>query len=185
MAFEKDLEQAKEKAKRVKLFGHDIHGVLTPNVFYCDIEGRRRYSFWHMDGFGDLSLSANGIQIAFLDSTSIDGEGLYRAKELKLDKGYYQVTDKVSKINELAQESGIGLEEVSYIGCEVTDLHVMKAVGFSIATADAIDEVKELADYITTAPGGRGPIRETCEFILRAMGKWETWVDKVTKMGYK
>ena len=185
MAFEKDIEQAKEKAKRVKLFGHDIHGVLTPNVFFCDIEGRRRYSFWHMDGFGDLSLYANGIQVAFLDSTSIDGEGLYRAKELKLDKGYFEVTDKVSKIEELAQASGIGLDEVSYIGCEVTDLEAMKVVGFPIATADAIDDATEAADYITAASGGRGAIREICEFILRAMGKWETWVDKVTKMGYK
>ena len=46
-------------------------------------------------------------------------------------------------------------------------------------------DVKEVADYITTAPGGRGPIRETCEFILRAMDQWEAWVEKVTKMGYK
>ena len=50
---------------------------------------------------------------------------------------------------------------MGYIGCEVTDIGVMKRVGFSVATADAIDEVKEIADYITTAPGGRGPIRES------------------------
>ena len=72
MALEKDLEKAKEKAKKVKLFAHDIHGVLTPNTFLCDIEGRLKYTFWHIDGFGDLSLTANGIQIAFLDTTSID-----------------------------------------------------------------------------------------------------------------
>jgi 3-deoxy-D-manno-octulosonate 8-phosphate phosphatase (KDO 8-P phosphatase) len=54
MAGEKDLEKAKEKAKNVKLFAHDIHGVLTPNTFMVDIEGKRRYTFWHMDGFGDL-----------------------------------------------------------------------------------------------------------------------------------
>ena len=45
--------------------------------------------------------------------------------------------------------------------------------------------MKELAHYITNAPGGRGPIREICEFILRSMGKWDEWVEKVTKMGYK
>lgn len=185
MAFEKNLDKAREKAKRVKLFVHDIHGILTPNTFFCDIEGKRRYAFWHMDGFGDLSLTANGIQIAFLDSTSIDEEGLYRAKELKLDKFYYRVKDKVAKLEELKKELGIDYENVGSIGSEVTDLALMKQSGFAVATIDAIDEVKEISDYITTAPGGRGAIRETCEFILRAMGKWEEWVEKVTRMGYK
>lgn len=185
MAIEKNFEKAKEKAKKVKLFAHDVHGVLTPNTFLCDIEGKRKYSFWHMDGFGDLSLTANGIQIAFLDTTSIDDEGLFRARELKLDKSYYKIKDKVTKIDDLKKELGISDENVSYIGCEVTDIDVMKRVGFAVATADAIDEVKEIADYVTTAPGGRGPIREICEFILRAMGKWEAWVEKVTQMGYK
>jgi len=185
MAFEKDLEKAKEKAKKVKLFAHDVHGVLTPNTFLCDIEGRRKYTFWHMDGFGDLSLTANGIQIAFLDTTSIDEEGLFRAKELKLDKFYYKIKDKVAKLEELKKGLGINDENISTIGCEITDLDVMKRVGFAVATSDAIDEVKAIADYVTMAPGGRGPIREVCEFILGAMGKWEDWVEKVTKMGYK
>ena len=142
MAFEKNLEKAKEKAKKVKLFAHDVHGVLTPDTFLCDIEGKRKYSFWHMDGFGDLSLTANGIQIAFLDTTSIDEEGLVRARELKLDKFYYKVTDKVTKLEELKKELGIDSENIGYIGCEVTDIAVMKKVGFAVATADAIDEVK-------------------------------------------
>ena len=185
MAGEKDLEKAKEKARQVKLFAHDIHGVLTPNTFMVDIEGKRRYTFWHMDGFGDLSLHANGIKVAYLDTSSIDDEGLYRARELKLDKGYYKIKDKWAKIEELKQELGIGDENVGYIGCEITDLDIMKKVGFAVATADAIEEAKAIADYVTAAPGGKGPIREVCEFILRSMGKWDEWVDKVTKMGYK
>ncbi len=185
MAFEKNLEEAKERAKKVKLFAHDVHGVITPDTFLCDVEGRRKYSFWHMDGFGDLSLTANGIQIAFLDTTSIDEEGLVRARELKLDKFYYRVTNKLAKLEELKKELGIDSENIGFIGCEVTDIAVMKNVGFAVATADAMDEVKEVAHYITIAPGGRGPIREVCEFILRAMGKWDDWVEKVTKMGYK
>jgi 3-deoxy-D-manno-octulosonate 8-phosphate phosphatase (KDO 8-P phosphatase) len=91
----------------------------------------------------------------------------------------------VTKLDGLKKELGIESENIGYIGSEVTDIPVMKKVGFAIATSDAIDEVKEIADYITTAPGGRGPIREVCEFILRSMGKWEEWVEKVTKMGYK
>jgi 3-deoxy-D-manno-octulosonate 8-phosphate phosphatase (KDO 8-P phosphatase) len=185
MAFEKDLNDAQERAKKIKLFCHDIHGVLTANNIFCDIEGNRRYGFWHMDGFGDLSFTANGIGVAFLDTTSIDGEGLFRAKELKLDKFYYSVTNKMAKIEELKKEMGITNEEVGYLGCELSDITPMKNAGFAVATADAIDEVKAFACYITKANGGRGAMREICEFVLRAMGKWDSWVEKVTKMGYK
>jgi 3-deoxy-D-manno-octulosonate 8-phosphate phosphatase (KDO 8-P phosphatase) len=185
MVFEKDLNVARERAKKVKLFAHDIHGVLTTNTVFCDVEGNRRYAFWHMDGFGDLSLMANDIKPIYLDSTSIDGEGLYRAKELKLDKFYYAVADRVAKLEELKKEFGFTDEQVGVIGCELTDLRLMQKAGFAVAVADAVPEVKQAAHYITNAPGGRGPIRETCEFILKAMGKWEEWVEKVTKMGYK
>lgn len=185
MAFEKNLDEARGRAKKVKLFGHDIHGVLTTNTLFCDTAGNKSYGFWHMDGFADLSLTANDIRIAFLDTTSIDGEGLFRAKELKLDKFYYAVADKLAKLEELEKELKITAAEVGYLGCELSDLPVMKRAGFAVATADAIGEVKALACYITKAEGGRGAMREVCEFILRAMDKWDGWVEKVTKMGYK
>ena len=100
----------------------------------------------------------NGVKPVYLDTSSIDDEGLYRAQELKLEKNYFKVTDKWAKIEELKKELGIGDENVGYIGCEITDLDIMKKVGFAVATADAIDEAKAIADYVTTAPGGRGPI---------------------------
>lgn len=185
MEFQNDMDKVRERARKVKLFGHDIHGALTTNTLTCDIEGNRRYGFWHMDGFGDLSLTANNIQIAFLDTTSIDGEGLFRAKELKLDKFYYSITDKAAKLDELVKGMGISYDEVGFLGCEVSDIPVMRKVGFGVATADARDEVKALASYITNNPGGRGAMREVCEVILRAQDKWDEWVTKVTKMGYK
>jgi 3-deoxy-D-manno-octulosonate 8-phosphate phosphatase (KDO 8-P phosphatase) len=185
MAFEKDVEKAKEKARKLKFFSHDIHGVLTTNTLFCDQEGNRRTGFWHMDGFGDLSFVANDVKIAFLDTTSVDSEGKFRATELKLDKFYYAVTDKSAKIEELKKEYGVSDEEVGMLCSDLSDIPAMKKMGFPVAVADALPEVKEAACYITNAPGGRGAMRELCEFVLRAQGKWDTWVEKVTKMGYK
>ncbi len=187
MAFEKDLNVAQQKAKEVKLFVHDIHGILTPNIVYCDQVGERRHEFWHMDGFGDLSLNMNGVTPIYLDSTSIDDEGLHRAKELKLDKHYFRTTpeQREAKLEEIRQQYGVTAGEIAYVGCEITDLQIMRGVGFSVAPLDAVDEVKELAHYVTQASGGRGTIRELCEFILRAKGLWDGWVEKVVKMGYK
>ncbi len=183
----KEAPDAKERAQKVKIFIHDVHGAITPNVVYCDQEGNRYYEFWHMDGFGDLSLLANGIKPIFLDSTSIDGEGLYRAKELKLENLYYNTTpeEKMDKFEQILKENGVTYEEVGYLGSDVFDLPFLKKVGFAVAPADAVDEVKEVAHLVTTVPAGRGVMREVCEYILRAKGLWEAWVDKVTKMGYK
>jgi 3-deoxy-D-manno-octulosonate 8-phosphate phosphatase (KDO 8-P phosphatase) len=185
MEYEKDVQKAIEKAKRVKLVAHDVHGVLTDNTFFCDVEGRRKYSFLHQDGFGHLSFKRLGIEVAFLDTTSLDDEGLYRARELKLEKHYYKVGNKMAKLEELQQELGISAEDVCYVGCDITDINIMKRIGLAVAPADAIDEAKKVADYVTIAPGGRGVIRELCEFILKAQGRWENWVEEVAKMGYK
>jgi 3-deoxy-D-manno-octulosonate 8-phosphate phosphatase (KDO 8-P phosphatase) len=184
-SFKKDVKKAIEKAKKVKLVAHDVHGVLTNNTLFCDVEGRRQYSFLHQDGFGHLSLKRLGTEVAFLDTTSIDNEGLYRVQELKLEKCYYRVQDKMAKLEELERELKISPENVCYVGCDITDIAIMKRVGLAVAPADAIDEVKKVADYVTTASGGRGVIRELCEFVLRAQGKWESWVEEVAKMGYK
>jgi 3-deoxy-D-manno-octulosonate 8-phosphate phosphatase (KDO 8-P phosphatase) len=184
-SFKKDLNKATEKAKRVKLVAQDVHGVLTNNTFFCDVEGRRQYSFLHQDGFGHLSFKRLGTEVAILDTTSIDNEGLYRVQELKLENCYHRVKDKMAKLEELEKELGISPEEVCYIGCDITDLNIMKGVGLAVAPADAIDEVKKVADYVTTSSGGRGVIRELCEFVFKAQGKWENWVEEVAKMGYK
>ena len=182
---EKDLNKAKEKAKEVKLVAHDVHGVLTNNTFFCDVDGRRKYSFLHQDGFGHLSFKRLGIEVAWLDTTSIDDEGLYRAQELKLEKCYHKVQDKMAKLEELEGELGISPQNVCYVGCDITDINIMKRVGLAVAPADAIDMVKSVADYVTSSPGGRGAIRELCEFILKGQGRWEDWVGEVAKMGYK
>jgi 3-deoxy-D-manno-octulosonate 8-phosphate phosphatase (KDO 8-P phosphatase) len=65
---------------------------------------------------------ANDIKPVFLDSTSIDGEGLFRAKELKLDKMYFAVTDKVAKLEELKKELALTDQQIGFIGCELTDI---------------------------------------------------------------
>lgn len=178
-------EEIINRAKKIKLFAHDVHGIITPNTFLCDLEGKRFYPFWHMDGFGDLSLSANGINVAILDTTSVDEEGLFRAKELKLENCYYRVEDKMAKLMELKKELQIEDEEIAFVGCEIYDIKVMKTVGLAFATQDARKEVKEVAHYVTKAEGGKGVIREICEIILRAQDKWEQWVETVKKRGYK
>ena len=62
--------------------------------------------------------------------------------------------------------------EAAFIGDDIIDIPVLKTAGFSVAVADALDIVKKTADYITQNKGGRGAVREICEMLLKAQGKW-------------
>ena len=79
---------------------------------------------------------------------------------------YEEVFAKILKKNKLAPE------EVAFLGDDIIDIPVLKAVGFSAAVADALDVVKKSVDYITKHSGGRGAVRELCDLILQAQGKW-------------
>ncbi len=80
--------------------------------------------------------------------------------------------EKIPILEEIQQASGIPLAEMAYAGDDLTDIVVMRRVGLAIATANARDEVKRAAHYVTKASGGRGAIREVAELLLRAQGHW-------------
>ena len=69
-------------------------------------------------------------------------------------------------------------QEVAYIGDDIVDLPAMRYVGFSIAVANAVEEVKEHADYITTRIGGDGAVREAIEYILKNSGQWQALMER-------
>ncbi len=72
-------------------------------------------------------------------------------------------------------------EDFCYVGDEMIDLGIMKRVGFSVAPADAAAEAKGAAHYITKVGGGKGVVREAAEFVLKAQGKWDSVINKISK----
>jgi 3-deoxy-D-manno-octulosonate 8-phosphate phosphatase (KDO 8-P phosphatase) len=87
----------------------------------------------------------------------------------------------MGKLEEFKKESGLGDKDFCYVGDEMIDLGIMKKVGFSVAPADASAEAREVADYITKVGGSKGVVREIAEFILKAQGKWESIINKISK----
>jgi 3-deoxy-D-manno-octulosonate 8-phosphate phosphatase (KDO 8-P phosphatase) len=81
--------------------------------------------------------------------------------------------DKVEALNEIMTAAGVALDECAFIGDDVADIAVMRRVGFAVAVADAVDETKQAAHYVTAAKGGHGAVREACDFILKAQGRWD------------
>jgi 3-deoxy-D-manno-octulosonate 8-phosphate phosphatase (KDO 8-P phosphatase) len=174
-------EAVAEKAKKVKFVILDIHGVLTDNILYYTEDGKKSECFSLRDRLGCKALMEGGIGLAFLTSkiTRTDEQvgKIYGIPPEKL----WGTSAKMGKLEEFKKESGLEDQDFCYVGDEMIDLGIMKKVGFSVAPADASVEAKEVADYITKVGGSKGVVREIAEFILKAQGKWESVIHKITK----
>ncbi len=170
-----------EKAKKVRFVILDIHGVLTDNILYYTEDGKKSECFSLRDRLGCKALMEGGIGLAFLTSkiTRTDEQvgKIYGIPPEKL----WGTSAKMGKLEEFKKESGLEDQDFCYVGDEMIDLGIMKKVGFSVAPADASVEAKGVADYITKVGGSKGVVREIAEFILKAQGKWESVINKISK----
>jgi len=174
-------EMATEKAKKVKFVVLDIHGVLTDNILYYTEDGKKSECFSLRDRLGCRALMEGGIGLAFLTSkiTRTDEQvgKIYGIPPEKL----WGTSAKMGKLEEFKKESGLEDQDFCYVGDEMIDLGVMKKVGLSVAPSDASVEAKEVADYVTKVGGSKGVVREIAEFILKAQGKWESVIHKISR----
>src|SRR5207247_1318261 len=96
-----------------------------------------------------------------------------RAADLWLDIVRLGVDDKLEAIDALAAEFSLSRESICYIGDDLLDLRAIQSVGFGVAVADAVEDVRRAAKYVTSVPGGRAPVREVVEVILKNTGRWD------------
>ncbi|MBI5441971.1 MAG: HAD hydrolase family protein [Deltaproteobacteria bacterium] len=176
-----DFTEAIERAKKIKMVVLDVHGVLTTGVVLYNEDGMKFQAFCHDDGFGANCLMMLGIDVALMTRKSKIVE--VRAAEVGI-KRVIQAKDKITKLQEVAGELGIGFDEICFVGDEIIDMGVMKQVGFAVSPANGVPEVQEVSHLVTQRAGGQGVLRELAEFILRAQGKWQGLVDKVSSKGW-
>ncbi len=178
---QKDKDTAVERAAKIKLVVLDVHGVLTSGMILYNDEGTKFQAFHHDDGFGANCLMMLGVDVAFMTRKS--KSAAIRAAEIGV-KNVYQAKNKLAKLEEVAAERGIGFDEICFVGDEIIDIGVMKEVGFAASPANGVPEVQEISHWVTERKGGEGMLRELAEFILRAQGKWQGLVDKVSSKGW-
>lgn len=164
---------ASEKAERIKAVVLDVDGVLTDGrIGYTGNSGREIKFFDAKDGLGIKLMQRVGILVGLLSGRRSEANGI-RARELGLDFIYQGVDDKRVGLDALLAERGLGADECLYIGDDLVDLPVMTRVGLAIAAGDAPPEVKQHADMVTTAHGGRGAVREAAVWLLTLRGEWD------------
>lgn len=148
-----------------KLVITDIDGVWTDGGMYYTADGDVMKRFSVKDGWGVIFLRELGIPVAIMTGEN-SPVVQKRAEKLKITHCYLHVGDKLSKAKEVCEELGITLADVAFIGDDLNDIHLLRAVGFSASPANTPDYVKREVNYVTRAHGGFGAFREFVEKIL-------------------
>jgi 3-deoxy-D-manno-octulosonate 8-phosphate phosphatase (KDO 8-P phosphatase) len=161
----------RKKAKKIKLLLLDVDGVLTDGRIIIDDRGVETKQFHVRDGQGISLLLSAGINVGFLTGRS-SRSVISRAKELNVKLVRQGVQNKLDAYNEIKRRSGLKDDQIAYVGDDVVDRPVLKLAGLAVSVADGWPELISTVDFVTSAGGGRGAVREIAELLLRTQGKW-------------
>ena len=157
----------------IKAFAFDIDGVATDGGVFCNSEGDLLRTYDAKDGFAIRMAAMHGFPLAVITGGS--SESIRKRMQgcgVKPEDVFLHCRDKRDQFAIFCERYGLQPSDVMYFGDDVPDLDVLKACGVAVCPADAVDEVKEAADWVTTKPGGKGCLREAIEATLRAQGQW-------------
>lgn len=161
-----------EKAKLVKIVIFDVDGVMTDGRIYVDDHGLEMKAFHVLDGLGIKLLQKNNINIAVISGRNAPGVAI-RMESLGIKHIFQGHIDKTEIYQDLLKNLGLQDHEVAYMGDDLPDLPLLKRVGLPITVPNAVKEVLDRTPFVTQAKGGKGAVREACELILKAQGRWE------------
>lgn len=167
-----DDKTVQQRASRIKLLLMDCDGVMTDARIWLTPDGDEQKAFHARDGQGISVWHRAGWESGIISgraSSSVER----RAHELKIKYVHQFAKAKLVALETVLTEAAVIADECCYIGDDLGDVGVMRQVGLAVAVADAADETKAVAHYVTTLQGGKGAIREVIELILKAQGRWD------------
>ena len=155
----------------IKLLVMDVDGVLTDGSIVINADGSETKFFSVLDGHGIRLWQRAGLKTAIISGRA-SPPTKQRAEQLGIEHVIEDCHYKLPALESLLDKLGLSPENAAYIGDDLPDLPVIRYVGFGVAVANADDELKKYADYVTAACGGQGAVREVIEHILKTNGKW-------------
>ena len=171
----KRARDAAARARRVRLLVLDVDGVLTDGRMVISERGDELKFFHTHDGMGVNIVRRAGIAVVL-----VTGEkspiAQARGAKLGVEEVVLGARRKGEVVDGLLAKYGVTAAEAAFMGDDILDIPAMERVGLAVAPANAVAEVRALAHVVTRASGGRGAVRECCELILGAQGKWREGV---------
>ena len=172
MLFNIDPSDALERARDTTLLLLDVDGVLTAGELYLADSGEEIKAFSTLDGQGIKLLQNNGVQVGILSGRK-SALLSKRAENLGIKIVVQGREDKLEALTELCEQHGFKKENIAYVGDDLPDIRVMKAVRLGFAVDNAHNTVKSIAHLQTQLSGGLGAVREVCDFILQAQERYD------------
>jgi 3-deoxy-D-manno-octulosonate 8-phosphate phosphatase (KDO 8-P phosphatase) len=159
-----------ERAKKIRLLLLDVDGVLTDGRVAIGNFGDEIKTFDIKDGLGVVLLKKAGLECAIITAKSSRIVKI-RAKHLGIGK-IYENHYKIKSFRDIKRRFKVKEEEICFVGDDLIDIPLLKRVGLAVTVPNSVKETKDVAHYITRNPGGKGAVREICEIIMKAQGKW-------------
>ena len=168
----------------MKLLVIDVDGTMTDAGIYYDDYGNELKKFCTKDAAGFFAAHYAGIEIMVLTGRECAAV-TRRMTEMKVEYLFQNVKDKKSFLMQFMQKNSLSKEDVGYIGDDLNDLPPMRLVGFIGCPADACDEIKAIANYVSSCKGGAGAVRDVISQILKAQGQWEQSINDIYGNGFE
>lgn len=163
-----DTESLRDRLRQVRLVALDVDGVLTNGELMFDSAGTEYKTFNVHDGYGIRKLQ--GLNVTFGIITGRNSPIVVaRARELDVAHVMQGVVAKGDALSNLLRELNVAAEQSLFIGDDEPDLPAMSLAGISVAVANAVDVVKDHADWVTDRNGGEGAVREVCDQLYVAL----------------
>ena len=162
----------------IKLVLLDVDGTLTDGGIYRGNNEEELKRFNVKDGYAIVNAQKLGIEFGIITGRKSELVEI-RAKELKIKYLYQGISEKTVILEEIMKKDSLSKEEIAYMGDDLNDLLIMKQVGLSGTPKDAVDEVIQVADFVSKKNGGSGAVREFIEYILKKDGKWEVFLKNI------
>lgn len=159
-------------AAGVRLLVLDVDGVMTDGSIMLDDRGVETKRFNVRDGFAIKLWQKLGFTCAIITGRS-GSAAKHRAIELGIEHLVQGSSHKGRALQELLRELGLEATQAAFLGDDWPDLPAMRVAGYPMAVADAEPDVRAIARFVTTRPGGRGAVREAVEHLLSAAGLME------------
>jgi 3-deoxy-D-manno-octulosonate 8-phosphate phosphatase (KDO 8-P phosphatase) len=162
---------------KIKLLIMDVDGVLTDGGIIIHSDGTESKRFHVMDGHRVKMWQRAGLEAAILSGRDTEATTL-RGRQLGIERILQGYKEKLPAFEELLSATGLSPEEVACVGDDLMDIPLVRRAGFGAAVANAAEELKQAADYVTSRSGGDGAVAEVIEVILKNTGRWDTLMQR-------
>ena len=168
------MKNYKEILSQIETFIFDVDGVLTDGSLTITTNGEMLRTMNVKDGFALKAALDAGYNIAIISGGTNEGVR-DRLKALGVEFIYLGAYNKIKELNSFIASSNVDLKNILYMGDDIPDIPVLKIVGLSCCPQDAVNEVKDYCNYISSKNGGKGAVRDVIEQVMKIHGKWNSF----------